>query len=91
MPLAQISLLNYTVLLWSSAFTSWSECIGASDRVVDRALAFHLCDPGSNPGVVMWEGSGRPSEVGGFLRVLRVLRQYRTTNAQTSVPSRVFK
>ena len=40
------------------------------DRVVDNALACH-CDPGSNPGQGMWQGSGRPSRFGGFPRVLR--------------------
>ena len=29
------------------------------DSVVNNALACHLCDPGSNPGQGMWQGSGR--------------------------------
>ena len=37
------------------------------DSVMDNALACHLCDPGSNPGQGMWQGSGRPSRFGGFL------------------------
>ena len=38
-----------------------------------NALACHRCDPGSNLGVRvgMWQGSGRPSKVGGFPGVLR--------------------
>ena len=35
------------------------------------ALACHRCDPGSNSGVSMWQGGGRPSKVGGFPLVLR--------------------
>ena len=35
--------------------------MGALDSIVDNALACHLCDPGSNPGEGMWQGSGRPS------------------------------
>ena len=36
------------------------------------ALACHRCDPGSNPGVGMWQGScGLTSKVGGFPQVLR--------------------
>ena len=31
-----------------------------------NALACHRCDLESNPGVGMWQGSGRPSKVGGF-------------------------
>ena len=37
---------------------------------VVNALGCHRCDPGSNPGVGMWQGSCRPSKVGGFPRVL---------------------
>ena len=31
-----------------------------------KALAGHRCDTGSNPGVGMWQGSGRLSKVGDF-------------------------
>ena len=30
------------------------------DSAEVSALACHPCDPGSNPGVRMWQGSGRP-------------------------------
>ena len=45
--------------------------LGGLDSVVDNALACHHGDPGSNPGQGMWQGSGRPSRLGGFPRVLR--------------------
>ena len=32
------------------------------DSAVVSALACHRCDPGSNPAVRMWQGSGRPSQ-----------------------------
>ena len=40
----------------------------AGHLCVVNALACHRCDPGSNPGIGMWPGSGRSSKVGGCLR-----------------------
>ena len=49
------------------------------DSAVVNALA---CHPGSNPGVGMWQGSGLPSKVGGFPRVLRFPPPHMTTERQ---------
>ena len=47
---------------------------------------------GSNPGVRMWQGSGRPSKVGGFPRVLRFPPPCMTTERQHSLlRERVYK
>ena len=42
--------------------------VSGLDSAVVKALSCNRYDPRSNPGVAMWQGSGRPSEVGGFLR-----------------------
>lgn len=47
-----------------------------------KPLACHRCDPGSNPGFVMWQGRGRPSKVGGFPRVVRFPPARKTTKRQ---------
>ena len=39
------------------------------DSAVVKTLACQRCDPGSNHGDGMWQGSGRPFKDGGFLRV----------------------
>ena len=62
------------------------------DSAVVSALACHHCDPVSNPGVRMWQGSGRPSKVGGFPRVLRFPPQRMTTERQhPRLRERVYK
>ena len=62
------------------------------DSVVDNALACHHCDPGSNPGQGMWQGSGRPSRLGGFPRVLRFPPPRWTTLRQhPRLQERVYK
>ena len=38
--------------------------------LLDNTLACHLSGPGSNLGLSMWQGSGRPCRLGGFLCVL---------------------
>ena len=65
---------------------------GGLDSAVVSALACHRCDPGSNPGVCMWQGSGRPSKVGGFPRVLRFPPPRMTTERQhPRLRERVYK
>ena len=49
------------------------------DSAVVNTLACHRCDPGLNPGVGMWQGSGCPSKVCGFPWVLRFPPPYMTT------------
>ena len=58
------------------------------DSAVVSALACRRCDPGSNPGVRMWQGGGRPSKVGGFPRVLRFPSTTYDHRTPTSAPSR---
>ena len=55
---------------------------GGMDSAVVNELACHRCDPGSNPGVGMRQGSGRPSKVGDFPRVLRFPPPRMTTERQ---------
>ena len=57
------------------------------------SLACHRCCPVSIPGVDMWQGgSGRPSMVGGFLRVPRFLQPRNTTERQRPrLRERVYK
>ena len=62
------------------------------DSAVVSVLACHRCDPGSNPGVHMWQGSGRQSKVGGFPRVLRFPPPRMTTERQhPCFQERVYK
>ena len=62
------------------------------DSAVVSALVCHRCDPGSNPDVRMWQGSGRPSKVGGFPRVLRFPPPRMTTEHQhPRLRERVYK
>ena len=57
-----------------------------------NTLACHHCDPGSNPGVGMWQGSGRSSKVGGFPQVLRFPPPHMTTGHQhPHLGERVYK
>ena len=66
-------------------------CWGLDSAVV-YALDCHRCDPGSNPGVCMWQGSGRPSKVGGFPQVLWFPPPCMTTEPQQPcLPELVFK
>ena len=58
-------------MMRKEAVVSIKVVYGGLDSVVDNALACHHCDPGSNPGQGMWQGSGRPSRFGGFPLVLR--------------------
>ena len=44
--------------------------------------------PSSNPVIGMWQGSGRPSTVGGFSRVLQFPPPRKITNAYICAPSR---
>ena len=52
------------------------------DSAVVKTFACHRCDWGSNSGVSMWQGSGRPSKVGGFPGVLRFPIPLMTTQSQ---------
>ena len=64
------------------------------DSAVVSALACHRCDPGSNPGARMWQGSGsgRPSKVGGFAPVLGFPPPRMTTERQhPRLRERVYK
>ena len=45
-----------------------------------KILACHRRDRGSIHGVGMWQGSGRPSKVGGFIRIVRFLPQHKKVN-----------
>ena len=51
--------LRLTILILTGSFNptrenSFSKFLGSKGGAVVRALAFHQCGPGSNPGVDMW-------------------------------------
>ena len=64
-------------------------CLMGVDSAVVRALACRCCNPGSNSDVRMWQGSGCPSKVSGYSRILRFPSPCITTKTPTSVPLRM--
>ena len=92
-----ITIDNFAALFYCTLVDRASDCHSTLhsrdlDNAVVKALACHRCDPGSNPGVSMWQGKGRPSKVGGFPRGLRFPPPRMTTERHhPRLRERVFK